>query len=66
MIPRTIEQLGEELVTEPFFGEAVKFVLDKLGDVRNRVIVDSDGFMDVFLASREQGQSEWIERLAKI
>ena len=53
MTPNSIEQLREEIVTDPFFGDAVEFILCKLGDVRNKVILDSGcgvGRMSVFFA----------------
>ena len=53
MTPNSIEQLREEIVTDPFFGDAVGFILCKLGDVRNKVILDSGcgmGKMSVFFA----------------
>jgi ubiquinone/menaquinone biosynthesis C-methylase UbiE len=53
MTPTSKEQLREDIVTDPFFGDAVRFVLSKLGDVRGKVIFDSGcggGKMSVFFA----------------
>jgi len=53
MKPGAIDQIREEIVSDPFFGEAVGFILERLGDVRNKAIFDSgcgSGTMSVFFA----------------
>lgn len=47
------EQFKKEIITDPFFGDAVRFILSKLGDMRGKVIFDSGcgaGVMSVFFA----------------
>jgi ubiquinone/menaquinone biosynthesis C-methylase UbiE len=47
------EQLSEEILADPFFGDAMRFVLSTMGDVRGKVIFDSGcggGKMSVFFA----------------
>ena len=47
------ERLSEEIFAEPLFGDAMRFVLSTMGDVRGKVIFDSGcggGMMSVFFA----------------
>jgi ubiquinone/menaquinone biosynthesis C-methylase UbiE len=47
------QQIKEEILADPFFGDAVEFILNKLGNVQNKVILDSgcgSGQMSVFFA----------------
>lgn len=47
------EQFREELINDPYFGDAVRFILSKLGDIRGKVVLDSGcgaGKMSAFFA----------------
>lgn len=53
MISKIEEQLKNQILTDPFCGNAVAFVLGKIGDIRDKVILDSGcgcGEMSVFFA----------------
>ena len=50
---KIVKQLKMEILNDPFFGNANRFVLDKIGDVQNKVILDSGcgtGKMSLFFA----------------
>lgn len=50
---RSLEQIEGEVISDPIFGAAVEFLLGKIGDVQNKVILDSgcgSGKMSVFFA----------------
>src|SRR5262245_13466031 len=50
---RSLEQIEGEVISDPIFGAAVEFLLGKIGDVQNKVILDSgcgSGKMGVFFA----------------
>lgn len=48
-----IKKLEEEIISDPFFGKAISFALDNLGDISGKKIVDvgcGNGIMSVFFA----------------
>jgi len=49
----SLEPMRRDILTDPFFGEAVRFVLERIGDLREKKIVDigcGSGRMSVFFA----------------
>ncbi len=47
------ETLKHMLITDPYFGDAIKFVLDNIGDVKNKVVIDSGcggGYISILFA----------------
>lgn len=55
MQSKTIEELKKEIIGDPFFGRAISFALDNIGDINDKNIVDvgcGNGDMSVFFALR--------------
>lgn len=56
MVLGSIEQMQEEILIDPFFGNAISFALNQLGEIKDKTILDSGcgiGKMSVFFALKD-------------